>query len=320
MIYILLFILSVSLTFLVRKIALKKVLLAEVNDRSSHTTPTPHGGGIAIAITWFSGISYLYYLGDIDSSLYYAFLVGIVISLVSYLDDLYELSPKLRLLVQFIVAISGVYLIGGVSEIDFTFFTLSNQLILNSLTVLIIVWFINLYNFLDGIDGYAGSEIVFLSLAGFILFEESHFLVLIAASLGFLLWNWHKAKIFMGDVGSTLLGYNVAIYMLYYTNQESSNLWIWLILFGVFWFDASVTIFRRFKNKEKLFQAHKKHAYQRLEQSGISHDGIVIRAMLLNIVLFSFIYFIPSLFLSFLISLVVLYTSLKYVDRLKGFS
>jgi len=305
---------------LVRKIALKKVLLAEVNDRSSHTTPTPHGGGIAIAITWFSGISYLYYLGDIDSSLYYAFLVGIVISLVSYLDDLYELSPKLRLLVQFIVAISGVYLIGGVSEIDFTFFTLSNQLILNSLTVLIIVWFINLYNFLDGIDGYAGSEIVFLSLAGFILFEESHFLVLIAASLGFLLWNWHKAKIFMGDVGSTLLGYNVAIYMLYYTNQESSNLWIWLILFGVFWFDASVTIFRRFKNKEKLFQAHKKHAYQRLEQSGISHDGIVIRAMLLNIVLFSFIYFIPSLFLSFLISLVVLYTSLKYVDRLKGFS
>ncbi len=320
MIYILLFILSASLTFLVRKIALKKVLLAEVNDRSSHTTPTPHGGGIAIAITWFSGISYLYYLGDIDSSLYYAFLVGIVISLVSYLDDLYELSPKLRLLVQFIVAISGVYLIGGVSEIDFTFFTLSNQLILNSLTVLIIVWFINLYNFLDGIDGYAGSEIVFLSLAGFILFEESHFLVLIAASLGFLLWNWHKAKIFMGDVGSTLLGYNVAIYMLYYTNQESSNLWIWLILFGVFWFDASVTIFRRFKNKEKLFQAHKKHAYQRLEQSGISHDGIVIRAMLLNIVLFSFIYFIPSLFLSFLISLVVLYTSLKYVDRLKGFS
>ncbi len=281
MIYILLFILSASLTFLVRKIALKKVLLAEVNDRSSHTTPTPHGGGIAIAITWFSGISYLYYLGDIDSSLYYAFLVGIVISLVSYLDDLYELSPKLRLLVQFIVAISGVYLIGGVSEIDFTFFTLSNQLILNSLTVLIIVWFINLYNFLDGIDGYAGSEIVFLSLAGFILFEESHFLVLIAASLGFLLWNWHKAKIFMGDVGSTLLGYNVAIYMLYYTNQESSNLWIWLILFGVFWFDASVTIFRRFKNKEKLFQAHKKHAYQRLEQSGISHDGIVIRAMLL---------------------------------------
>ena len=97
-----------------------------------------------------------------------------------------------------------------------------------------IVWFINLYNFLDGINGYAGSEAVFLSLAGFLLFGGGHFLVLALAVLGFLFWNYNKAKIFMGDVGSTLLGYNIAIFTLYYSNKESSNLWIWMILFSLF--------------------------------------------------------------------------------------
>jgi len=87
-----------------------------------------------------------------------------------------------------------------------------------------IIWFINLYNFLDGINGYAGSEAVFLAVAGFILFGGNHFLVLAMAVLGFLYWNWNKAKIFMGDVGSTLLGYNIAIFTIYYTNQEPTKL------------------------------------------------------------------------------------------------
>ena len=79
---------------------------------------------------------------------------------------------------------------------------------------------------------------------------DNHFLVLIVAVLGFLIWNWHKAKIFMGDVGSTLLGYNIAIFTLYYANQEPHNFWIWIILFGVFWFDATLTLYRRIINEE----------------------------------------------------------------------
>jgi len=154
-----------------------------------------------------------------------------------------------------------------------------------------IVWFINLYNFLDGIDGYAGSEAIFLSIAAFMLFGGNHFLVLAVAVLGFLVWNWHKAKIFMGDVGSTLLGYNIAIFTLYYANQESSNFWIWIILFGVFWLDATFTLFRRYLNGEKLSQAHKKHLYQKLTQMGWAHDRVVVFAILINLLLFGVAYY-----------------------------
>jgi len=291
LIYLILLILSFSLTYLIKNYAIKKSLVAEVTDRSSHTTPTPHGGGIAIAVTWFVGLSYLFYVDDIDSSLYLALMVGIIISVVSYFDDLFELSAKLRLSVQAFVALSGLYFLGGFESFNFWLFSIENQLFTNIFAFFMIVWFINLYNFLDGIDGYAGSEAVFLAVAGFILFGGSHFLVLAVAVLGFLVWNWHKAKIFMGDVGSTLLGYNVAIFTIYYANQESLNFWIWIILFGVFWFDATFTLFRRYRNGEKLSQAHKKHLYQKLTQRGWSHDRVVILAMVINILLFGVVYF-----------------------------
>jgi Fuc2NAc and GlcNAc transferase len=182
-----------------------------------------------------------------------------------------------------------------------------------------IIWFINLYNFLDGINGYAGSEIVFLSIAGFLLFGGEHFIILTVASLGFLYWNFGNAKIFMGDVGSTLLGYNIAIFTIYYANQEPSNLWIWIILFGVFWFDATLTIFRRYKNKEKLTEAHKKHGYQRLTQSGWSHYKVTNWAIIINIILFFLVYFITNLVIAFLISLIILYGIIIFIDKRKGF-
>ena len=319
MIYIFLFIFSFILTYFIKEHAIKNSLVAEINDRSSHSVPTPHGGGIAIAITWFLGLSYLFYTNNIDTSLYYALMSGVIISVISYLDDLFELSAKVRLTVQTLVAILGLYFLGGFNEIDLFFFSIENQIITNIFAFFMIVWFINLYNFLDGIDGYAGSEAIFLGIAGFILFGGEHFLVLIAATLGFLVWNWHKAKIFMGDVGSTLLGYNVAIFTIYYANQEASNLWIWIILFGLFWFDATLTLFRRYRNKEKLSEAHKKHAYQRLNQSGWAHDKVVLLSILVNLVLFSLVYFIPNKEIAFLISLVVLYAVMKFVDSKKRF-
>lgn len=317
--YILLLFLSLILTYYIKKIAIKKSLVDIPNDRSSHTIPTPHGGGIAIAITWFIGVSYLYFANEIESSLYFSLMAGVIISIVSYLDDLFELSAKLRLVTQALVAILGLYFVGGLEEVNLFFFSIENQFLTNAFAFFMIIWFINLYNFLDGIDGYAGSEAVFLGVAGFLLFGGGHFLVFVFSVLGFLVWNWHRAKIFMGDVGSTLLGYNVAIFTIYYSNIESSDFWIWIILFGVFWFDATLTLYRRYKNKEKLSQAHKKHVYQRLTQSGFTHDKVVFLSVFVNLVLFALVYFISNIFIAFCISLIVLYLVTKYVDKKKEF-
>lgn len=316
MIYIVLFLISFALTYFIKNYAIKKSLVDIPNDRSSHSVPTPHGGGIAMAIAWFAGLSYLFYTDGIDSSLYYALMVGVVISVVSYLDDLYELSPKVRLITQSAVAVGGLVALGGLGSLDFGLFSIGNQIITNIFAFFLIIWFINLYNFLDGIDGYAGSEAIFLGVAGFLLFGGSHFLVLVAAVLGFLVWNWHKAKIFMGDVGSTLLGYNVAIFTIYYANIDSLNLWVWIILFGLFWFDATLTLFRRYKNGEKLSKAHKKHAYQRLNQSGWAHNKVVLYSIGVNVLLFSLVYFITNVFVSFVLSLLFLYGVMRYVDFL----
>ncbi|MCT7610739.1 glycosyltransferase family 4 protein [Aliarcobacter butzleri] len=319
MIYIILLLISFLLTYFIKNYMIKKSLVASVNERSSHTVPTPHGGGIAIAITWFIGLFYLFFIGQIENNLFYALLFGAVISIVSFFDDIYELSPKLRLIIQAIVAIGGLYFLGGFETLTFGIFDIQNSIFTNIFAFFMIIWFINLYNFLDGINGYAGSEAVFLSLAGFILFGGNHFLVLAVAVLGFLYWNWNKAKIFMGDVGSTLLGYNVAIFTIYYANQEPTNFWIWIILFGVYWFDATLTLIRRKLNKERLSQAHKKHAYQRLTQVGWSHYKVTNYSIGLNILSFAIVFFISNIFVAFLLAFVVLVLSMKFIDSKKAF-
>ena len=319
MLYVILLVMSFTLTYFVKNYYIKNALLDEINERSSHTIPTPHGGGIAISITWFVGIGYLYAVNEIDTKLFYALFVGIVISILSFFDDIYDLSPKIRLITQSTVSVLGIAFLGGLDSLNFGFITLDNQIVTNTIAFIAIIWFINLYNFLDGINGYAGAEMLFLSLAAFILFGGNYFLVSSMAVLGFLYWNWNKARIFMGDVGSTLLGYNVAIFTIYYANIESANLWIWIILFGLFWFDATFTLIRRKLNNEKLSQAHKKHAYQRLTQSGYSHLKVSSLAILVNICLFTIVYFVSNIFVAFLIALVFLYLIIKFVDSKKDF-
>jgi Fuc2NAc and GlcNAc transferase len=310
---------SFFLTYFIKNYAIQKSLVATVNERSSHTAPTPHGGGIALAITWFVGLGYLYATSQVSSELFYALTLGVVISVVSFFDDLFELSPKLRLVVQAGVAIVGLCLIGGLESINLGIISIENQILTNTFAFLLIIWFINLTNFIDGINGYVGSEFVFLSVAGFLLFDDSVFVILGVSVLGFLYWNWNKAKIFMGDVGSTLLGYNVAIFTLYYANEQSTNLWVWITLFSLFWFDATITLLRRKLHGEKLSQAHKKHAYQRLNQSGWSHYKVTNYAIVLNLVLFALVYFIPNIAVSFGLSLVLLYSTYKFVEKKKRF-
>ena len=319
MIYFILLTVSFLLTYFIKNYAIKKSLVASVNERSSHTTPTPHGGGIAISVTWFTGLIYLYFTNSIQNELFYALLLGSIISIVSFFDDIYELSPKLRLFVQASVAVAGLFALGGFDTLTFGFFDIENPIITNIFAFFMIIWFINLYNFLDGINGYAGSQSVFLALAGFVLFGGNHFLVLAVAVLGFLYWNWNKAKIFMGDVGSTLLGYNIAIFTIYYANEEPSNLWIWIILFGIFWFDATLTLIRRKLNGEQLSQAHKKHAYQRLTQSGWSHYKVTNYSIGLNLILFAVVYFVSNVFVAFVIAMILLILTMKFVDSKKKF-
>jgi UDP-N-acetylmuramyl pentapeptide phosphotransferase/UDP-N-acetylglucosamine-1-phosphate transferase len=311
--------LSFSLTYFIKEFYIKKSLVAKVNERSSHTIPTPHGGGIAIFIIWFIGVIYLYFNNQIELNLFYALLCGVTVSIVSFFDDLYELSPKSRLLVQSFSAILGLYFLNGMDTITFGFIDINTPIITNIFAFFMIIWFINLTNFIDGINGYVGSQFVFLSIAGFIFFQDSHFIILCVSVLGFLYWNWNKAKIFMGDVGSTLLGYNIAIFTIYYSNQEANNFWIWIILFSLFWFDATVTLIRRKLNNEKLSQAHKKHAYQRLTQSGYSHYKVTNYSIIMNIIIFCIIYFISNLLLSLFISLIMLIFCYLFIEQKKPF-
>lgn len=322
--FLIILIVSFSLTFLVKVIAQKKLLIDIPNERSSHVTPTPRGGGLAIAVSWFAGISYLNFTGNMDVNLYYALLSGILISGISFLDDIYTLKSLPRMIIHAISTLIALYFIGGLKVIDFGFFTIENTIILTILAFIGIIWFINLFNFIDGIDGHSSGGALFIALALFFFVKDTVLLVLAAAVLGFLPWNWQKAKIFMGDIGSTLLGFTMAVLLIYYNNHEQFSIVSGLIITAVFWFDATFTLIKRFLNKENIGQAHRKHAYQRIVQFGFSHQKTVLIVALINLILFGLIYFsilfeVKSVFLLGF-TILFLFSIYKWVDTKKSFN
>jgi Fuc2NAc and GlcNAc transferase len=281
-IIVLLFLSSFALTGVVRRYALKKAILDIPNARSSHTLPTPRGGGLAIAAVWFAGVLWLGCSNRIDRQLFFALLCGLPLALTGWLDDLLNLPSRLRFLVQLVCSVAALWLLGGLKIIDGGFAE-GTMLWLNTfLAVIAILWSVNLFNFLDGIDGYLSTEVIFISLALFLFTGNLILLILVAAIAGFLMWNWPKAKIFMGDVGSTLLGFTVAIFAIYFQNTRQVSIPVILILTAVFWMDATITLLRRLRNREKLHEAHRKHAYQRIVQAGFSHRKTVLWALGLN--------------------------------------
>lgn len=314
---------SFSLTYLVKLVAQHKMIIDIPNERSSHTTPTPRGGGIAIAITWFFGISYLHFLGQINANLYYALMSGVLISGISFIDDIYTLKSLPRMIVQSISTLIALYFIGGLKVIDFGFFSIENIYLLNVVAFIGIIWFINLFNFIDGIDGYAGSGALLIALALFFFVKDTLLLILASSVLGFLPWNWQKAKIFMGDIGSTLLGFTIAVLIINYNNTAQFSIINGLIITSVFWFDATFTLIKRYLNKEQLGKAHRKHAYQRIVQFGFTHQKTVLVATFLNLILFIMVYFsiqhdlFQVLFLG--IVLLLLFSIYKFIDSKKPF-
>ncbi|MCD6180050.1 MAG: glycosyltransferase family 4 protein [Bacteroidales bacterium] len=293
------------------------------NSRRQSSSVMPTAGGIAIAGTWYIGIFYLLYIGSINSALVKALLSGLILVVVGLVDDIFEIKPGIRIVAQIISVGLALYFLGGLNYVDFGFTETRFSILLTPLAFLGILWMINLYNFMDGIDGFAALETAFISLFLFLFAGASYNLLLLAAILGFLIWNWPKAKIYMGDTGSTLIGFTFGVLLIRYQNTGQLNLFTALIPISLFWFDASLTLFRRWRNKEKLSVAHKKHAYQRLVQSGFSHQKVVLWSLMVNGILFALAwgaYTFPKFVLLFFgVALVLLYGITRWVDKRKAF-
>ncbi len=314
-----LFVVSFLLTYLVRFFALKHKVIDIPNERSSHSVPIPRGGGLAIVITWFVGVTILFSFGYIGSQLFYALLSGIILAMVSFLDDIFDLKPIIRLLSQLLTATLALYFLNGIDSIHFYNFEFNIEFLLFPIAVIGIVWFINLFNFLDGIDGYASIETISIALMIFFFTLDPILLILVGCVLGFLIWNWPKAKIFMGDVGSTQLGFILIILGIFYHNENKLTIMQWIMISSPFWFDATITLYRRWRNKEKLSQAHRKHVYQRVVQSGFSHLRTDISLVLINTLVFVLVFFsnkYESLLLPcFIVIVIFLYIITKLVDK-----
>src|SRR3990167_30041 len=196
------FIISVLLTGGIYRYALSNNMLDVPNERSAHSMPTPRGGGIAVVSLFIAATLGLYLRHHLSLALFCALSGGTVVALLGWLDDVFSLSSSRRIIFHLLSAIWGAYWLLG---LPFSVWTA----IIFSLAVVSIVWCINLYNFMDGIDGLAGGEGLFISLAGALILSFlgatwlSILYFLLAAMMGgFLIWNWPRAKIFMGDVGS----------------------------------------------------------------------------------------------------------------------
>ncbi|MBN2824658.1 MAG: glycosyltransferase family 4 protein [Campylobacterales bacterium] len=317
MFYLALFFSSLVLTYAIKKYALQKSIIDIPNERSSHAVPTPRGGGLAIIVTFFIGLFLLQ--EEMDTKLFYALLCSLPIVVVSLVDDIISLSSKVRFLVQAVSALMALYFLGGVDSVDFILFEVHGWW-LNIFAFFSIVWLTNLYNFLDGIDGYAASEAIAVALGLYLVLNTGLGLVLIASTFGFLIFNWHKASIFMGDVGSATLGFIFAI--LAFSETSNGTIYFWLIILSIFWVDATITLIRRYRNNEKVTQAHRKHAYQRLTQQGWSHSKVVLYSIFVNAVFLALLYWLPRewwLYL-FIANLIVMFFIIKFVDNKKSFN
>jgi Fuc2NAc and GlcNAc transferase len=264
------------------------------NERSSHITPTPRGGGTAFVAASLIGFLLLLLNDDLNGTELLALCcAGSIVAIAGHLDDRQKISgATVRLVLH---AISAVILIVGVgipSELAIFERTVNTGLVGSILGVVYLVWLLNLFNFMDGTDGIAASEAIFVVLAGaflnyHVLSDANHSavaVVLAASTFGFILYNWSPAKIFMGDVGSGFLGIVIGGLSLIAANQDPELLWVWIILLAVFVSDATVTLIRRLLRKQKPHVAHRSHAYQHLAIRLNSHAKVALLVLAVNIV------------------------------------
>ena len=280
-----------ALTGVVRSLALRHELIDMPNQRSSHQTPTPRGGGLAIVagvvLAWVAAAL----IGTVPMNWVLVLLSsGLAIAVVGFIDDRAHVAARWRLLVHLVAASIVTVWTGGLGHLTLPGNVVELGWAGAILALLGIIWMINLFNFMDGIDGIAGAEstTVAFSAAGLLWLSghsEEAWLVSIvgAASLGFLAWNWPPAKIFMGDVGSSFLGFVLGSVAIATHAQGTLDIWVWLVVLGVFVVDATVTLFRRVIRGERFYEAHRSHAYQHAARRFASHRTVSLSIASINV-------------------------------------
>lgn len=283
------FISALVFTELARRLALRMSVVDIPNERSSHKKVVPRGGGLAIVVVVLTYVL-VFPIADYQ---YEVLLVITGLAILGWSDDRYSLTAGIRLLVQSAIAVGTILTVGPFKFVEFLGMRVLETPFSLIFTFLWIVWMINLYNFMDGIDGIAGVETVVAATTMGIWFYafgiDTQLLlfcwVLAAASLGFLVFNWPPAKIFMGDVGSVCIGGIFAILAIIGVNEYDIPLAAYIILLSVFIADSTITVIRRLYNRENIFRAHRSHYYQRAVSVGWSHKQVSVVILVANLAL-----------------------------------
>ena len=285
------FLLSLSLTALLRRYALARSLLDIPNARSSHSLPTPRGGGVAIVVSFCAALPLLWQAGLLATDALIALLgAGVLVAVIGFIDDHQHIAARWRLLGHFTAAFWLLGWLGGLPPLALPGFTLDCGWLGYPLGAVALVWLLNLYNFMDGIDGIASVEALTCCCSAALLYAlygpaEASLLPLLLASAvaGFLLWNFPPAKIFMGDAGSGFLGILLGALLLQAAQLRPELLWSWLILLAVFIVDATLTLLRRLQRGEKLHEAHRSHAYQYASRYYGRHLPVTLAVLVINL-------------------------------------
>jgi Fuc2NAc and GlcNAc transferase len=321
---------STVLTGRVRRYALDRNLLDTANERSSHTIPTPRGGGLAIVLAVLAGLAASTALTELPLGAAAAFIGGgALVAWIGWVDDHGHVAPLVRLAGHLAASLWAVAWLGPLSPAFLGLPAAAAGIVAWPLSILIVAWMLNLFNFMDGIDGIAGSEAVLVAGGGFIILLfttvgtgagiATPFLLLTAGAAGFLVWNWPPARIFMGDAGSGFVGYSLGCLILAANALSAEAAAAMLILPGVFVADATVTLLHRLARRERVFQAHRSHAYQRLARKRGSHRPVTLAAIGLTAVfLFPLAWLVAARLLDPLAGLLAAYVPLCVGAWLSG--
>ncbi|MGF0236886.1 MraY family glycosyltransferase [Rhodococcus sp. IEGM1300] len=303
----LVFAVSWVLTLVLRRYALAKRMMDVPNSRSSHSVPTPRGGGVAIVVSFLLSLPVLGFLGLLSQHAMYGLLgSGSLVAVIGFADDHGHIAARWRLLGHFIASGWALFWMNGLPPIDLFGAVIDLGWYGSILALIYLVWMLNLYNFMDGIDSLASAEAICVCLGSCVVYSMTgHIdlmwvvLMLSAAVGGFLYWNTPPARIFMGDAGSGFLGLILGVMSLVAAWDSPVLLWSWLILLGVFIVDATWTLARRLLNGDKFYEAHRSHAYQYASRKYGSHKVVAYSVIGINVVwLFPMAVFVGCGFIS----------------------
>lgn len=285
-------ILSLLLTAVLRSYALRRSIIDIPNARSSHSVPTPRGGGVAIVIAFLLALVLLGIFGIEAWPTLTAYLgAGTLIAVIGFMDDHGHIAARWRLLGHFLAAAWALFWLGGMAPVSILGLSFDLGWIGGVLATFYLVWMLNLYNFMDGIDGIASLEAICSCLGLCLIYwltgQASALwapLLLAMAVGGFLFWNFPPARIFMGDAGSGFLGIILGCLSIQAAWAGSEYFFSWLIMLGVFVVDATFTLIRRLVRGDKVYEAHRSHAYQFASRAYGSHKRVTLAVTCINLV------------------------------------